>query len=78
MYRIYLLPLSFACDSQMRVPHLPNPQNTDDTLLQVTVLYGVGLNVPERECEQLTKAESKGTDVNQRIKPKYPCRKAAA
>lgn len=34
--------------------------------------------VPENEYEQLAKAESKGTYVNQRIKPKYPYRKAAA
>ena len=34
--------------------------------------------VPENEYEQLAKAESKGTYVNQRIKPKYPYLKAAA
>ena len=34
--------------------------------------------VPESEYKQLAKAESKGTYVNQRIKPKYPYRKAAA
>ncbi|OLE62923.1 MAG: hypothetical protein AUG74_14140 [Bacteroidetes bacterium 13_1_20CM_4_60_6] len=34
--------------------------------------------VPEDEYEQLTKAESKGIYVNQRIKPKYPYNKAAA
>jgi len=34
--------------------------------------------VPEVEYEQLTQAESKGAYVNQRIKPKYPYRKAAA
>jgi hypothetical protein len=34
--------------------------------------------VPKSEYEQLANAESKGTYVNQRIKPKYPYEKAAA
>jgi len=35
-------------------------------------------SVPKQEYEQLARAESKGTYVNERIKPKYPYEKAAA
>ena len=50
-------------------------------LLQIEYISGEDYfyyYVPEAEYEQLTKAESKGTYVNQQIKPKYPYRKAAA